>query len=69
MRNTDEKTIVTQQVTTKSTRTVDCFRKITDAETGVTEVKRWQDERQVTANLQAVDKGRGGVFHNGARIA
>ena len=65
----DERKIDTQQVQTTATHTVDCFRKIKDAETGVTEVKRWQDERQVGANLQVVDSGKGGVFHNGARIA
>lgn len=58
--------VKTQQVTTKSTRTMDCFRKIKDKETGEVSVKRWQDERQVTANLQTAG---GSVFHNGARIA
>ena len=66
--NTEEKNVETQQVTTKSTRTVDSFRKI-KGDDGVVEVKRWQEDRQVTANLQVVDKGKGGVFHNGARIA
>ena len=61
-------TVETKQVTTRSTRTVDSFRKIKDDD-GVVSVKRWQEDRQVTANLQVVDKGKGGVFHNGARIA
>ena len=69
MRNEDSNTVETKQVTTRSTRTVDSFRKIKDPETGVVEVKRWQEDRQITANLQVVDKGKGGVFHNGARIA
>ena len=60
--------VETQQVTTPSTRTGDSFRKIKDDD-GVVSVKRWQEERQVTANLQVVDEGKGGVFHNGARIA
>jgi hypothetical protein len=61
--------IETKQVSTRSTYTTDCFRKITDKETGVTETKRWQQDHQVMADLQMVDKGKGGIFHNGARIA
>ncbi len=66
---TDEKKIDTQQVQTTSTYETDSFRKVTDKETGKTEVKRWVEQRQVGANLQVVDSGKGGVFHNGARIA
>jgi len=62
------RTVETQQVTTTLVRKVDCFRKIKNEE-GKVEVKRWVDERQVNANLQVVDKGKGGVFRNGARIA
>jgi len=58
----------TQQVMTQVTHEVDCFRKIKDAETGVVSVKRWREDRQVSANLMFV-KSTGGVFHNGARIA
>jgi len=65
MQNEAEK-FETRQVMTRNTHTVDCFRKIKDAETGVVEVKRWQDERQVGATLMLA---LGGVFHNGARIA
>ena len=65
---TTEKKVETKQVTTKSTRTVDSFRKI-KGDDGVVEVKRWQEDRQVTANLQVVDNGKGGIFHRGARIA
>jgi hypothetical protein len=39
---------------------------VTDPETGVTEVKRWVDERQVSVNLQVCG---GRVFHNGAQVA
>ena len=67
MQNAERK-VETKQVTTRSTRTVDSFRKI-KGDDGVVSVKRWQEDRQVTANLQVVDKGKGGVFHNGARIA
>jgi hypothetical protein len=63
---TAEKNVKTTSVPTRSTYTTDCFRKVTDKETGVTEVKRWVEERQVNANLQTCD---GGVFHNGARVA
>jgi len=66
MRNNEKVKTETRQVLTRNTHTVDCFRKIKDAETGVIEVKRWQDERQVGANLMLA---LGGVFHNGARIA
>ena len=59
----------TKQMTTRSTYTTDCFRRIKDSETGETSVKRWQQDNQVSVNLQVVDKGKGGVFHNGARIA
>ena len=59
----------TQQVLTRSTYTTDCFRKIKDKECGDIGVKRWKEDRQVGANLQVVDRGKGGVFHNGARIA
>ena len=65
----DERKIDTAQVQTTSTYETDCFRKVQDKETGVTEVKRWVEQRQVGANLQVVDGGKGGVFHNGARIA
>ena len=65
----DEKKIDTQQMTTRSTYETDCFRKVTDKETGKTEVKRWVEQRQASVNLQVVDKGKGGVFHNGARVA
>lgn len=62
----------TKQVPTRSTHTVDAFmrREVKDDETGKTEVKvvRWQEDRQVSANL-TVDKKGGRVFHNGARIA
>ena len=64
------KEVKTQNVTTKTTHTVDAFmrREVKDAETGKTEVKvvRWQEGRQVGATLQTAD---GGVFHRGARIA
>ena len=66
MRNNETVNTETRQVMTRNTYTVDCFRKIKDAETGVVEVKRWQDERSVGANLMLA---LGGVFHNGARIA
>jgi len=68
MRKNEEVTTDTRQMMTRSTHTVDCFRKIKDAETGVTEVKRWQEDRQVGANLQLVPS-MNAVFHNGARIA
>lgn len=68
--NYAQKEIKTVQVTTKSTRTTDCFRRreVKDDE-GNTSVKvvRWQEDHQVNANLQLVDGER--VFHNGARIA
>jgi hypothetical protein len=63
---TDDRKIETRQMPTRSTHTVDCFRKVTDPETGVTEVKRWVDERQVSVNLQVCG---GRVFHNGAQVA
>lgn len=56
---------VNKQMPTRSTHTVDCFRKIR-GDDGVVEVKRWQDERNVTVNLTIAN---GGVFHRGARIA
>jgi hypothetical protein len=65
MRN-EEKKFETKFVPTRATYTTDSFRKVTDPETGVTEVKRWVEERQVTVALQTCG---GGVFHNGARIA
>ena len=65
MKNVERK-IENAQVQTTSTYETDSFRKVTDPETGATEVKRWVEERQINANLQTVD---GGVFHNGARIA
>jgi len=66
MRNNEIIETETRQVMTKVTHMVDCFRKIRDAETGVVEVKRWQEERYIGANLMCA---LGGVFHNGARIA
>lgn len=65
----EQKEIKTVQVTTNSKRTTDSFRRreVKDDE-GNTSVKvvRWQEDHQVTANLQV----RGdAVFHNGARIA
>ena len=66
---TEERKIDTQQVMTRSTYDTDCMRKVVNQETGVTEVKRWCEARQAGANLQVVDSGKGGVFHNGARIA
>ena len=66
MRNNETIDIKRQHVTTRSTHTVDCFRKIKDEETGKVSVKRWQEVRQVGATLVAA---LGGVFHNGARIA
>ena len=65
----DEKKIDTSSVATRSTYETDCFRKVQDKETGVTEVKRWVEQRVAGANLQVVDAGKGGVFPNGARIA
>jgi len=65
----DEKKIDTQQMVTRSTYETDCFRKVKDEETGVTSVKRWVEQRQASVNLQVVDSGKGGVFHDGARIA
>ena len=56
----------TRQAMTRSTYTVDCFRRIKDAETGEVSIKRWVEERMVGANLMLA---LGGVFHNGARIA
>lgn len=64
--------IETKQVSTKSTRTTDCFRRRdVKAEDGTVskQVVRWQQDHQVMANLQVVDGGKGGIFHNGARIA
>ncbi len=58
------------QVTTKSTRTTDSFRRREVKQedgTVVVKVVRWEEEHLVTANLQLVDGER--VFHNGARIA
>lgn len=52
-------------VTTKSTYTTDCYRKIKDSD-GVVTVKRWVQDMSIGANLQAVGKS---IFHNGARIA
>lgn len=60
--------VETKQVTTRTTYTTDCFRKIRDEETGVVSVKRWVEERMICVNLQIV-RGLGAVFHNGARIA
>jgi hypothetical protein len=65
----DEKKIDTSSVATRTTYETDCFRKVKDEETGKTEVKRWVEQRVAGANLQVVDAGKGGVFHNGARIA
>lgn len=56
----------TKSVPTKSTRTVDCFQRIADEETGEKKVVRFQDERAVNVNLQTT---KDAVFHNGARIA
>ena len=66
---TDEKKIETKQVQTTSTYETDCFRIVKDEETGERTVKRWVEQRQAGANLQVVDNGKGGVFHNGARVA
>ena len=68
MRNNETVEIQTRQVMTRTSYTTDCFRKVTDPESGVVSVKRWVEERLAGANLQLVES-MNAVFHNGARIA
>jgi hypothetical protein len=64
MRNETIK-VESKQVPTRTTYTTDCFRKIKQ-EDGTMKVVRWSEDRQAMAHLQVA---KGGVFHNGARIA
>jgi hypothetical protein len=54
-----------QTMNTKNTYTTDNFAKI-KGEDGKVEVKRWVQERAVSATLTTHE---GGVFYKGARIA
>ena len=68
MQTDEEVRIDNKQVMTRRTYETDCFRKVTDPETGKVEVKRWVETRFAGANLQ-VARHLGAVFHNGAKIA
>ena len=68
MRKHETVTVDTKQVMTRRTYETDCFRKVTDPETGIVSVKRWVEQRLAGANLQVV-REMGAVFHNGAKIA